>query len=203
MKDDDFRVRWLEVFNSIVRLKFYAYLETRNSHLLEDLDNEFTEFAQKYVNTKENNLRFFGGNTLMGFSYLVLVRMFETLKSKFELKQIDQLFLTSDWGNLRINNFSDLMSKYGMQINTFAEKKSNGKRYYNTDAEKIVFLMNKIRNSVSHFRYDHPDDRTIRLQDINSGGIVELDMSMSYASFLNFCADVGCIVNDIIIRDHV
>ncbi len=203
MKDDDFGARWLEVFNSILRLKFYAYLETKNSHLLEELDNEFTEFARKSVNAKENNLRFFGGNTLMGFSYLVLVRMFETLKSKFDHKYIDQLFLTSDWGNLGINNFSDLKSKYNMQINTFAEKKSNGKRYYDTDTEKIRFLMNKIRNSVSHYRYDHPDDRTIRLKDINSGGIVELDMSMSYASFLNFCADVGCLVNDTIIRDYV
>ena len=203
MQKSVFRVRWLEVFNSILRLKFYAYLEMTDSQLIKDLDCEFTLFAKRHVNAQEDNLRFFGGNTLMGFSYLVLVRMFETLKSQFDQKQIDKLFMNSDWGNVGIHNFSDLTKKYSIQINTLAETKSNGKKNYNTEAEKIVFLMRKIRNSVSHYKYEHPDIQSIRLQDMNLKGVVELDVSMPYAAFLNFCADLGCIINDIVIRDHV
>ena len=113
-----FKNKWLEVYNSIVRLKFYTYLEMKDSQLIKDLDLEFTLFAKKYVGTQDTNLRFFGGNTLIGFSYLVLVRMFETLNKHFNDTQIDDLFKTSDWQALGINQFSDFTAKYKINIHS-------------------------------------------------------------------------------------
>ncbi|KQC13678.1 MAG: hypothetical protein APR63_07875 [Desulfuromonas sp. SDB] len=193
--------KWLEVYNSIVRLKFYTYLEMTNSQLIKELDREFTLFVNNYVGIQDNNLRFFGGNTLIGFSYLVLVRMFECLKKHFDKTQIDELFKTSDWQAIGINQFSDFTNKYRITIAYLAETKNNRTRYYNSDTEKLVFFMNKIRNSISHYRYEHPDMLSIRLTDVKikkKQEKIELDITMPYAGFINFCADIGCIINDTI-----
>ncbi|MGC9367531.1 MAG: hypothetical protein ACP5FK_10900, partial [bacterium] len=60
----------------------------------------------------------------------------------------------------------------------------------------------KIRNAVSHYRYEHPDMLSIRLTDVNGQGQVELDLTKPYADFINFCADMGCIINDTLIKNH-
>ncbi|KQC12029.1 MAG: hypothetical protein APR63_11855 [Desulfuromonas sp. SDB] len=194
--------KWREVYNSILRLKFYTYLEITNSKLIKDLDCEFNSFAKKYVCTQDTNLRFFGGNTLIGFSYLVLVRMFEILNKYFDKAQIDNLFKTSDWKAIGINQFSDLSKKYKINIDVLVETKRNGTKYYDSDTDKLAFLMRKIRNAVSHYRYEHPDMLSIRLTDVNGQGQVELDLTMPYADFINFCADMGCIINDTLIKNH-
>jgi len=87
-----------------------------------------------------------------------------------------------------------------ININILAETKKNGTKHYNSDTEKLAFFMRKIRNSVSHYRYEHPDMSSIRLEDVNFQEVIELDITMPYAEFINFCADMGCIINDTIIK---
>jgi hypothetical protein len=174
-----------------------------NSQLIKELDREFTLFVNNYVGIQDKNLRFFGGNTLIGFSYLVLVRMFEFLKKHFDKTQIYELFKSSDWQAIGISQFSDFIHKYRITNAYLAETKKNGTRYYNSDTEKLAFFMNKIRNSVSHYRYEHPDMSSIRLTDLNMQGQIELDITMPYSVFINFCADIGCIINDNIIKDRL
>jgi len=192
--------KWLEIFNSIIRLKFYTYLENNQSELLSRLDSEFAAFVKTHVGITQDDLRFFGGNTLMGLAYLTLIRMFETLNSELDSDDVDRLFLSANWEAIGLKSFSDLENRYNLRLNVLATSTAKGKKYYDNDLEKIHFFIRKIRNSVSHYRYDHPNNKSIRLIDKNQQNTIELDVVMPYANFMNFCADIGIVLNDAIIK---
>ena len=192
--------KWLEIYNSIIRLKFYTYLENNQSELLIKLDSEFAAFVKTHVGITQDGLRFFGGNTLMGLAYLTLIRMFETLNYELDSDDVDRLFKRTNWKLIGLNSFSDIENKYNLKLNVLATSTAKGKKYYNNDLEKIHFFIRKIRNSVSHYSYDHPNKNSIRLIDKNQQNIIELDVVMPYADFLNFCADIGIALNDAIIK---
>ena len=49
----DLHRKWMDVYNSIIRLKFYTYLETTNSELLKNFDTEFSNFVRTHLNIND------------------------------------------------------------------------------------------------------------------------------------------------------
>jgi hypothetical protein len=144
----NFKELWLEVYNSIVRLKFYMYLESCKKDRIVQLDREFTLFAQTHINPKEKELRFFGGNTLMAFSYLVLVRMFEALKEEFGQNEMEQILNNASWNYIGGDEFSVLKDKYNIEVRVLVDRNAKGKMYYTNEKEELIFFLRKLRNSV-------------------------------------------------------
>lgn len=68
--------KWMLIFNSFARLQFYAFLETQRPNAITDLDKHFQDFVDLhgYNPNKTDTVRFFGGDMLIGLSYLILVR---------------------------------------------------------------------------------------------------------------------------------
>jgi hypothetical protein len=203
MRNQTLHRKWMHIYNSIVRLKFYNYLEINGGAIMDDLDKQFTDFVASHLGIHEKGLRFFGGNTLVSFAYLILVRMNEVLKSELSPEDVKQVFSDLDWKIIEVDGFSELQTKYKINMVTLVEVSAKGKKYYTNDMEKLRHFIRKLRNSVSHNNYDHPDEHSIRLFDIEPHSkTMEMDVVMPYADFLNFCADIGIIVHETVRKQY-
>ena len=133
--------KWLSVYNSIIRLKFYSYLDQNNLRIIKDIDKEY----QKFVNTNNLNLdnetvRFFGGHFLLGLSYLILVRTNEFLNKEFTETEKNKVLDIKNWQELGIEDFNKILSRYNIELLTLSETKNNGDYNYTNDSEKLAFF---------------------------------------------------------------
>ena len=190
--------KWLNIYNSIIRLKFYAYLESERSNVLNEFDSQFQKFVDDFgINPKNEKVRFFGGQFLIGLSYLILVRTSEFIKNELSDTDAEIVLKIDNWKQFKVESFSDLVSRYRIKVNTLIDRKNNGKLIYSDDHQKLKFFITKLRNAVSHFNYENPDNYTIKLKDINpNSDRLEMECLFNYADFLNFCMDFGFIVNN-------
>ena len=133
--------KWLSVYNSIIRLKFYSYLDQNNLRIIKDIDKEY----QKFVNTNNLNLdnetvRFFGGHFLLGLSYLILVRTNEFLNKEFTETEKNKVLDIKNWQELGMEDFNKILSRYNIELLTLSETKNNGDYNYTNDSEKLAFF---------------------------------------------------------------
>ncbi|HNW51941.1 MAG TPA: hypothetical protein PKH79_12720 [Prolixibacteraceae bacterium] len=187
--------KWMFIFNSFVRLQFYAFLETHRPEAIADLDKHFQYFVDTngYNPQKTDTVRFFGGDMLIGLSYLILVRTFEYVNKDLSNNEKLDVLKIENWNIFKVTTFDNLINRYSITVNLLADQRKN-KLYYSNDAEKLDFFVRKIRNSIGHHRYTYPDMDSIKLIDINNG-IVEMECVFKYSNFLNFCMDYFHIVN--------
>ena len=76
--------KWMNIYNSILRLRFYAYLESRKPSVINEFDTHFQEFVDTFgLNSNKDTVKFFGGQMLIGLSYLILVRTNEYIKNDY------------------------------------------------------------------------------------------------------------------------
>jgi hypothetical protein len=190
--------KWMKIYNSIIRFKFYTYLEAQKPNIIEDFDKHYQDFVNTHMeNTNNDKVLFFGGDMLIGLCYLVLVRTNEFLKNELDSVQIDKILSIENWELIGVRNLKELENKYDIEIKQLAEKTKKGKSYYSNDSEKLLFFIRKLRNSLGHYRYENPTLDSIKLVDENPNNkITEMECIFKYADFLNFCSDFGILVND-------
>ena len=190
--------KWMLIFNSWTRLQFYAFLETQRPEAIADLDNHFQYFVDSYGYNpdKIDKVRFFGGDMLIGLSYLILVRTFEYIDKELDYSEKSNVLEISNWNLFDVFTFNDLVSKYSINVIKLLDKKQNGTTIYSNDSEKLEYFIRKLRNSIGHHHYTNPDMESIKLIDINPySGNTEMECIFKYSSFLNFCMDYFHIVN--------
>jgi len=194
--------KWKNIFNSVLRLRFYAFLETYKPFVLKDIDNHFQDFVDSFnLNPVKDEVKFFGGQMLMGLSYLTLVRTNEYIKSELTPGEVETVLRIENWNALNINSYDDFISRYGFNVRILRERKSNGVLNYHNDQEKLQYFIKKLRNAVSHYHYDNPTNETIKLTDINpKNNQSEMECILSYSDFLNFCMDFATVINDTLYR---
>ena len=190
--------KWMNIYNSLIRMKFYAFLETSKPEVIVELDNHFQGFVdtQGLNPSNKDKVRFFGGDMLIGLSYLILVRTTEYIKNELDDIERIEVLKISNWNLYNISTFNDLISKYSINVTKLADKKHNGDLYYTNDSEKLEYYIRKLRNSLGHYHYINPDMKSIKLTDINPRNQqIEMECEFKYSDFLNFCMDYGYIVN--------
>ena len=194
--------KWINVYNSILRLRFYAYLETYNPSVLKDIDNSFQDFVDRFnQNPNKDEVRFFGGQMLMGLSYLILVRTNEYINSDLTPEEAEIVLKIENWRTLIIESYDDLISHYCIDVKILRERKSNGELHYSNDQEKLQYFIRKLRNAVSHYHYENPTNESIKLTDINpNNNQTEMECLFKYSDFLIFCMDFGTVINDTLFR---
>ncbi|MBA7528585.1 hypothetical protein ES705_20773 [subsurface metagenome] len=189
-------LKWLNIYNSILRLKFYTYLETHNPDVIKEFDSHFQRFINEHgLNTKVEKVKFFGGDILVGLCYLILVRTNEFIKNELNEAEKDIVLQIDNWKIFGVSNFSDITSRYNLTITTLVEKNNRGNFYYTNDREKLEFFIRKLRNAISHHNYDHPSKSHIKLIDQNPNDR-KMECIFKYSGFINFCMDFGHMVND-------
>lgn len=187
--------KWLSVYNSIIRLKFYSYLASNESEIVNEIDKEYQKFVNDFdLNPNDEKVKFFGGHFLMGLSYLILVRTNEYLTKEFTISERCEILSIENWKQLGINDFNKILSNYNIDLITLRETNNGGYNYTN-DSEKLEFFLGNIRHSLSHYNYENSDLRTIRLWNYYNG-IMKMECEIPYSSFLNFSADFGIAVNE-------
>jgi len=189
--------KWMNIYNSIIRLRFYAYLESNKPTVINEFDKHFQDFMDSFgLNPKKDTVKFFGGQMLIGLSYLILVRTNEYIKNELSESEAEDIIKIENWKRIGIKNYNELISKYNIKIKTLKEKNKKGAPLDYDDNQKLDYFLRKLRNAVSHYSYDTDNDN-ITLTDINPNSKdVEMKCSLKYPDFLNFCADYGTIIND-------
>ncbi len=190
--------KWMLIFNSWTRLQFYAFLETQRPEAITNLDKQFQDFVDSYGYNpyKTDTVRFFGGDTLIGLSYLILVRTFEYIDKELNDIEKRDVLEISNWNLINVFTFNDLVSRHSINVIKLLDKKQNGSKLYSNDSEKLEYFIRKLRNSIGHHHYTNPDMDSIKLIDINpNSGNIEMECIFKYSSFLNFCMDYFHIVN--------
>jgi len=187
--------KWLEIYNSIIRLKFYSYLKMQNSRIINDIDKEYQQFVNNNnLNPKDEAVEFFGGDFLIGLSYLILVRTNEFLNKESLKAEKYKVLDIENWKKLGIESFDKILSKYNIELITLLDTKNNRDYNYMNDNEKIAFFLTNIRHSLSHYNYNKTDLETIKFWN-NHNNKLKMECKMKYSSFLNFSADFGIAVN--------
>ena len=136
---------WLQVYVSLKLLKFYAY--SMNNGSLESARGEYHKFLEiEFSNDDEKN-DFDSIPNLISFAYLTLVRSHELLKRYIDQHQED---LYSNIENkLKLRTENDFIDRYQMIIMLWENFYCDGEK----KVHNLRNLVNKIRNSISHFRY--------------------------------------------------
>ncbi len=136
---------WLQVYVSLKLLKFYAY--SMNNGSLESARGEYHKFLEiEFSNDDEKN-DFDSIPNLISFAYLTLVRSHELLKRYIDQHQED---LYSNIENkLKLRTENDFKDRYQMIIMLWENFYCDGEK----KVHNLRNLVNKIRNSISHFRY--------------------------------------------------
>ncbi|TYB72675.1 hypothetical protein ES676_10905 [Bizionia saleffrena] len=196
--------KWMNIYNSILRLRFYAFLELKKSFVINEFDTHFQEFVDDFnLNKNKDKAKFFGGQMLIGLSYLILVRTNEYIKNELSEREAIDVLKIDNWKIIEISSYEAFVFKYNISVKRLKEKNKKGILLYNNDSQKLNYFINKLRNSVSHYRYDTDIDNII-LTDINpNNNDIEMKCSLKYSDFLNFCADYGTIVNDTLIKKRI
>lgn len=196
--------KWLNIYNSILRLRFYAFLELKKSFVINEFDTHFQEFVDDFgLNKNKDEAKFFGGQMLIGLSYLILVRTNEYIKNELSEREAIDVLKIDNWKIINISSYEAFVLKYNINVKSLKEKNKKGILLYNNDTQKLNYFVKKIRNSVSHYRYDTNIDN-ITLTDINpNSNDIEMKCSLKYSDFLNFCADYGTIINESLIKKRI
>jgi hypothetical protein len=138
---------WLQIYVSIKLLKFYAHsskngnLEIARGKYQEFLDSEFPNDNEKHDFDSIPNL--------ISFAYMTLVRSHELI-NRFVKEHQESLYSNIE-KKLNLKSDQDFLVRYNMIImlwdNIFDD---TGKEF---NQHTLEHLVNKIRNSISHFRY--------------------------------------------------
>lgn len=137
---------WLQVYVSLKLLKFYAY-STQNGNI-KKVRLEYQDFLEKEFPLDEEKNNFDSIPNLISFAYLTLVRSHELLKKYIDQHQEDLYSNIANKLNLRTEN--DFIARYTMIIMLWENFYMDEER---RQVHNLRNLVNKIRNSISHFRY--------------------------------------------------
>ena len=183
---------WLQVYVSIKLLKFYAFcsdngdLKIARVRYQEFLGNQFADDHEKNDFDSIPNL--------ISFAYMTLVRSHELL-NRFVKEHQKNLYNDIE-KKLSLKSDMDFVNRYMMIImlweNIF---ESEGKEFSQHNLESLV---NKIRNSISHFRYTITGSN-ILFQDgfINKNGFQQnFRVSIPAYQFLQLTLDFSSLMSD-------
>lgn len=186
--------KWLPVFNSILRLKFYAYISNPvNREVLYPIDREYQRFiSDAGFNPDNEEVKFFGGDFLFGFVYVILVRTHEFLQNELTNENRKRILQISNWPNL--SSFKEIIDFYNIDLKEFKERDVKGRPFYNNEDEKLSFLIANIRHSFSHFKYESISSDKLRLFNKYNNNI-KMDCIIPKASLVDFSADYGIAVD--------
>ena len=182
---------WLQVYVSLKLLKFYAY--SINNGSLESARGEYHKFLEiEFSNDDEKN-DFDSIPNLISFAYLTLVRSHELLKRYIDQHQED---LYSNIENkLKLRTENDFIDRYQMIIMLWENFYCDGEK----KVHNLRNLVNKIRNSISHFRYKITGPN-ILLQDGRVNNKNEFNqnfrISLPAHQLLNFTVDFTSLMSD-------
>jgi hypothetical protein len=195
--------KWMNIYNSLLRIKFYAYLEMFKPEVISNLDKHFQEFVDTNgLNpSKTDIVRFFGGDMLIGFTYLTLVRTVEYIEKSIDDFERTEVLKISNWNLFNVSTYNDIISKYSINVIKLPQNRPNGKPFYTNDIEKLEYFIQKIRNSISHHKYANPDMENLILID-DYGGYTKMECVFKYSDFINFCMDYCFIVNKSLYELH-
>ena len=195
--------KWLQIFNSILRLQFFMKTVIDNGEVKNFLDSRYQEFIDKnHSNPNYEKVEVMGGDFFIGFSYLIFIRINEYIDKEMSLEVKNKLWNFSYWEHLKVKEFDDFIKRYGIKIIELKEFKNNGRPNYSNENEKLSFLNKKIRNSLSHYKYKFYDNGSLTLFDSHpSNGEIEMKISLNYYQFVNYIQDFGIIVNNIVERE--
>jgi len=182
---------WLQVYVSLKLLKFYAY--SMNNGSLESARGEYHKFLEiEFSNDDEKN-DFDSIPNLISFAYLTLVRSHELLKRYIDQHQED---LYSNIENkLKLRTENDFIDRYQMIIMLWENFYCDGEK----KVHNLRNLVNKIRNSISHFRYKITGPN-ILLQDgrVNNNNEFNQNFRISLPAhqLLNLTVDFTSLMSD-------
>jgi hypothetical protein len=143
---------WLQIYVSLKLIKFYAYSVKNNS--IERARDMYQEFSKDNFPEDQENNQFDSIPNLVSFAYLLLVRSNEIIERDLESYQ-EAIFLEIE-RKLSIGKADNikefispsvensLLCKYQIIVTEWQNHKK---------INELKFLTDKIRNSVSHFRY--------------------------------------------------
>lgn len=130
---------WLQIYVGLKLVRFYAKSIENGS--IEKARLEYQDFLQTDFPADQEKNHFDSVPNLISFIYLLLVRSHDIMKQYIEPHR-EEIFLQI--GNLlNLKNENDLLGRYHMIIMVWNKNKNNDLQY----------LVGKIRNSISHFRY--------------------------------------------------
>jgi hypothetical protein len=185
---------WLQVYVAIKLLKFYA-ISSNNG----DVD-KVKEKYQAFLNTEfaDDNERndFDSIPNLLSFAYLTLVRSHELL-DRYVKENVDALYNTIE-NNLNLKTDTDFLVRYSMVIMLWENMFDDSGKVYKQHL--LQSLVNKIRNSISHFRYTITDTN-ILFQDgsppkPDQEFIQNFRISLPANNFLNLTIDFASLMSD-------
>lgn len=194
------RDKWLQIFNSIIRLQFFMKTQIDNGDVKKYLDDNYQEFLNVHPDIqKKENESIIGGDFFIAFSYLVFVRIIEYIDKETTSDFKNEIWDFRNWHHLDVHNFDELIKRYRIKIDILEKRKKNGSGFFNNDNEKLEDLNYRIRNSLSHFRYGLCDNGNLILEDINPrNNRVEMKLTINYFQFVNYVQDFGIVVHNIV-----
>ncbi|MBL0010165.1 MAG: hypothetical protein IPP22_02435 [Nitrosomonas sp.] len=192
------RSKWIEVYNSILLLRFFVDQYQQHPDGIEEVNRRFATYCTQN-GLIGNNHRFEGGTNTVAFCYLIIVRVIEILKVsgsddkgareelfRSVLKQID-----SDG----YSSFDQLVQRHQVVLHTFS--------FCNEpDEVKLYELFRHVRHSISHMAYEIDLRGSLRLKSLNPRTrALMLDMEMEVAQLINLSARFGGWVNNALHAD--
>lgn len=185
---------WFQIYVSIKLMKFYAHssqngdIKVARSKYQDFLDKEFPEDQERHDFDSIPNL--------ISFAYMNLVRSHELLNRFVKEHQKD--LYDSIEKKLNLRNDNDFVIRYTMIImlweNIFDD---TGKEY---DQHNLENLVNRLRNSISHFRYKITGGSNILFQDgyysKKNGFQQNFRVSIPANKFLQLTLDFSSLMSD-------
>jgi hypothetical protein len=183
--------KWLHIYSNILRMSYIAYLESYKRNKLQEIDTDFSYFLKNNLETSQDlsQVKFFGGDFLMSFAYQILVRTFEFIEKQKEIESNQFYSELEEYFKLE-----EFLNEGSVKVEIPAKKdlSENG----------VKNFIKKLRNGVSHSRFEHPDYYSIRLYNVKSDGKINFQIVFQYDAFLNFCKDFGFMVNKNLIKKN-
>jgi hypothetical protein len=185
---------WLQIYVSIKLLKFYTH--SSNNGDLKIARSKYQEFLnEQFPNDNEKN-NFDSTPNLISFAYMILVRSHELLNRFVEEHQAN--LYTDIEKKLNLKTDQDFVVRYTMIIMMWENIFDNTGKEFNQHT--LEHLVNKIRNSISHFRYTITGGSNILFQDgynnKKEGFQQNFRVSIPAIQFLQLTLDFSSLMDD-------
>ncbi len=195
------RKKWIEVYNSIILLFFFIDEYKNNIDSFQKVNEKFNKYCNQNKIIGEG-FNLLGGDNLLFFGYLVIVRTFEIIAFHIggNIKQRNQFYewIIEKAKEEGFTSFDDIIRKFNITIKTFAY---GGK----SDEEKLYQLFRHIRHSLSHFSYEtntSTNEIDLKSVDLKSQN-VKLEMIIPMHNMLGLTAYFGRWVNNTLHRENL
>lgn len=187
--------KWIEVYNSILLLIWIRDLLKDQSSPEGPIANanlSFNDFCKRMGYPTGNQYIERGAN-IFTFGYLIIVRIKEIFdKSGVCVEDIYEKCLRPQNLSFQWGSFEGFTQRYGIVVKEFPSQRKLD------DAKSVMKFITHLRHGISHFNYRiHGDEFELKSYD-RSGKRVELHFLISGHQFLNFVAEYGVVVNNVV-----